>query len=311
MQVVERTADLGVIAASQQRSGRRIGLVPTMGSLHEGHLSLVDRAKAECESVIVTVFVNPLQFGEREDFDSYPRDSDSDLAKLRAVGVDVAFVPPVGEMYPGLLPRHRASSRPGQCAPDHSTVSVGSIAALWEGATRPGHFEGVATIVAKFFALVRPSRAYFGEKDYQQLLVVQKMARDLLFPVEVVGCATVRDRDGLALSSRNARLSPAERQAASVLNRSLSVAARDIELGETDPSRVALRMSEVIAGEPLASLVYAAAVDARTLEVPDRLEGDVRLIVAAHVGPVRLIDNMGVRAVEPSPELIRDAAQVA
>jgi pantoate--beta-alanine ligase len=287
----------------------------------------MERAKVECDSVIATVFINPLQFGDGEDFDSYPRDVDGDLRKLDSAGVDVVFVPPVEEMYPVLSPSdhsgssHSLNSRssshsrissdhPGQCAPDFSTVRVGSIAGSWEGATRPGHFEGVATIVAKLFALVGPCRAYFGEKDYQQLLVVRKMARDLLFPVEVVGCATVRDQDGLALSSRNVRLGPAERRAASVLKRSLAAAARDIERGETDPGRVALRMRELITREPLASLVYAAAVDARTLEAPERLEGEVRLIVAARIGSVRLIDNEAVRAAEPVLSLARAGAQV-
>ncbi len=289
MQVLERSDELAEIAQSLQRSGNRVGLVPTMGFLHRGHLSLVERARTECDSVVVTIFVNPLQFGEGEDFDVYPRDVQGDLTKLEDAGVDFVFVPTVEQMYPEPV----AAGVSGATA---TTVLVRGISELWEGASRPGHFEGVATVVAKLFALVGRCRAYFGDKDYQQLLLIRRMARDLLFPVEVVGCSTIREPDGLALSSRNVRLSGPERRAACVLSRALLDGARDVQSGETRPRSVVEKMQRIVLGEPLASLEYAAAVDAWTLEVPEKLVGDVRLIIAARVGSVRLIDNVGVIA---------------
>ncbi|MDQ4098427.1 MAG: pantoate--beta-alanine ligase, partial [Actinomycetota bacterium] len=191
--------------------GARVGLVPTMGALHAGHLSLIRRSVAECDVTLVTVFVNPLQFGPSEDFSRYPRDLDRDVAAAAALGTDLVFAPPIEEMYPDLPPA---------ACPNAMAVRVtvgGALADRLEGATRPGHFAAVATVVAKLFAIAGTCRAYFGEKDYQQLLVVRRLAADLSFPVEVVGCPTVREPDGLALSSRNAYLTPEERRAAPIL----------------------------------------------------------------------------------------------
>ncbi|MHB1777685.1 MAG: pantoate--beta-alanine ligase [Acidimicrobiales bacterium] len=261
--------------------GRRVGLVPTMGALHDGHRSLVDRAAAECDLVAVTIFVNPLQFGEQADLDGYPRTLEADLAVCDAAGVDVVFAPSVEEMYP---------SWP---APVATSVRVGGVAEPWEGASRPGHFDGVATVVTKLFALAGRCRAYFGEKDFQQLAVVRRLVGDLSLPVAVVGCPTVREPDGVAMSSRNARLSPTERQAATVLHRALEAGAAAMAAGERRPAAVADAMAAEVAAEPLARLDYAAAVDPDDLSVPAVLDAGrpVRLLVAARVGDVRLIDN--------------------
>jgi pantoate--beta-alanine ligase len=260
---------------------KTVGLVPTMGALHAGHESLIVRASAECDVAAVSIFVNPLQFADRSDLDHYPRTMAEDLDRCAALGVGVVFAPSVIEMYPDWP------------EPPSTLVSVGAEAALWEGASRPGHFEGVATVVAKLFSLAGRCRAYFGEKDFQQLAVVRRMAADLGFSVEVIGCPTVRDQDGLALSSRNARLSGDERRAATVLWRALEIARVAIASGERRPAAVSVLMASVVAGEPLVSLDYGAVVDADDLSVPSLLDGrrPLRLVIAADVGPVRLIDN--------------------
>ncbi len=266
--------------SSARAQGRTVGLVPTMGALHAGHMALVERASRDRDVVAVTIFVNPLQFGPGEDLEEYPRDIDADLAKLERVGVDVAFVPSVAEMYP------RGVS---------TTVRVGRIGEILEGASRPSHFEGVATVVAKLFAMAGPCHAYFGEKDYQQLVVLRRLAADLCFPVEVVACPTVREKDGLAMSSRNARLGAAERASATVLYRSLLAGRAAVASGETRPSRVAGEIASVVRAEPRARLDYAEVVDASDLSVPHDLTGrDLRLLVAAEMGGVRLIDNIPV-----------------
>ena len=262
--------------------GGVVGLVPTMGYLHAGHASLVAAARAECDHVTVTVFVNPLQFGQAEDLATYPRDLARDVATADEAGADLVFAPATEEMYPN--------------GPPATTVSVKGVTSLWEGASRPGHFDGVATVVAKLFAIAGPCRAYFGEKDYQQLQVVRRMAADLDLPVDVVACPTVREHDGLALSSRNVHLGPEERAAATVLRRALDAGIAAVQGGERDPRRVDAAMADVVAGEPLAELDYAAIVHHDTLDVPARLEpGEYRLLIAAKVGKPRLIDNAGVR----------------
>lgn len=264
-----------------RRAGRRVGLVPTMGALHAGHRSLIERAVAECDHVAVTVFVNPLQFGSTEDLDRYPRRLGDDLAMCSQAGASTVFAPALDEMYP---------SWP---APVPTVVHVDGLTERWEGASRPGHFDGVCTVVAKLFAMAGECRAYFGEKDYQQLLVVRRMAADLSMPVDVVACPTVREPDGLAHSSRNARLSAPERRAAASLFRALGAGRAQVERGEARPDAVVARMTAVLGEEPGVKLDYAAAVDAADLSVPARL-GDVaavRLLIAAFVGPVRLIDN--------------------
>ena len=261
--------------------GQSVGLVPTMGALHEGHASLIRRAASDCDVVAVTVFVNPLQFGAGEDLDAYPRDLDGDGATAAAAGAHLLFAPSVDEVY-------------ADGFPVATTVTVAGVSERLEGASRPTHFAGVATVVAKLFGIAAPCRAYFGEKDYQQLAVVRRLAADLSFPVEVVGCPTVREPDGLALSSRNAYLSPAERAGATALYRALEAGRAEIEAGARDPGAVGAVMAEVIDDEPLAEIDYAIAVDASDLEVPPALAGDVRLLVAARFGTTRLIDNTGV-----------------
>jgi pantoate--beta-alanine ligase len=262
-----------------------------MGALHAGHVSLMARARADCDVVAVSIFVNPLQFGDPQDIAHYPRTLDRDLEECAAAGVDVVFVPAVTEMYPGW---------PNPVA---TTVSVQGVSDGWEGASRPGHFDGVATVVAKLFSIVGPCRAYFGEKDFQQLAVVRRMAADLSLPVVVVGCPIVREPDGLALSSRNVRLSAEERRAAVVLSRALAAGRAELEAGIGHSSAVAQAMRAVMESEPLVHLDYAVAVSAGDLVACELIEdpSSVRLLIAAEVGPVRLIDNCaGVDVAEPA-----------
>jgi pantoate--beta-alanine ligase len=261
--------------------GETVGFVPTMGYLHRGHLSLVARALEECGFVAVSIFVNPLQFGPAEDLASYPRDLDHDVAECERAGVDVVFAPSEDEMYPAGRPE--------------VTIDPGPLGERLEGAGRPGHFRGVGTVVAKLFGLVGPSRAYFGEKDAQQLAVLRRMVRDLDLPVEVVGCPTVREEDGLALSSRNAYLSPEERAAATCLYEALARAAWLAEGGETDAHVLKAEMAKRIGMEPLARIEYVAVVDEGTFEEVDRLRGPSRALVAAGFGKARLIDNVPLR----------------
>jgi len=264
--------------------GQRVGLVPTMGYLHDGHASLFRRAAEECDVAAATVFVNPLQFGPSEDYESYPRDLDTDSATARTAGIAHLFTPPVEEMYP-------------DGAPMPTAVSVAGVSESMEGATRAGHFDGVATVVAKLFAIAGACRAYFGEKDYQQLAVIRRMTRDLSLPVEVIACPTVREADGLAMSSRNSYLSVEERTAASVLFRALETGRNAIEHEAVrDPDKVRRLIAGVIDAEPLADLDYAEVVDPQTFRPPTSIAGEVRLLVAARLGPARLIDNMGATA---------------
>lgn len=263
--------------------GRSIGFVPTMGYLHAGHASLMTAAVADNDITIASIFVNPLQFAEGEDLDSYPRDIDRDLEICRSKGVDVVFIPSVEEMYP---------------RPVETEVSVPAIAALLEGLSRPSHFAGVATVVAKLFSIIGPCSAYFGAKDWQQVAVVRRMAADLSMPVEVLACVTVREPDGLALSSRNLYLSAEERIQAPVLRRALDIGVALVSQGETDPAVVEAAMAAEVAMTPLAHLDYAAAVPADTLAAHGPLEGEVRLLVAVRFGRARLIDNDGVAVMD-------------
>ncbi|HEY2637827.1 MAG TPA: pantoate--beta-alanine ligase [Solirubrobacteraceae bacterium] len=278
--MIETLEQLTRTLEKERATGHQVGLVPTMGALHAGHVALVERARAECDTVVMTIFVNPLQFDGREDLVSYPRDHERDVELGRRRGVDYVFLPTEQEMYPG---------------PVLTSVRVSALTDGLEGAVRAGHFDGVATVVAKLFAAVGRCRAYFGEKDYQQLLVVRRLAADLSFPVEVIGCETVRERDGVALSSRNARLTLEQRAAAPVLHRALQAGRNAVDAGERLSERVAAAMAAVVSAEPLAQLDYAAAVDASDLTVPAALAGHVRLLVAAHFGSTRLIDNLGAR----------------
>ena len=261
--------------------GLTVGFVPTMGYLHDGHASLMRRAAADASVAVASIFVNPLQFAADEDLEDYPRDLERDVALAAASGITHLFVPDVEEMYP---------------QPVRTTVSVAGVSERFEGAARPTHFAGVATVVAKLLSIVGPCWAYFGEKDFQQLAVVRRMVADLSMPVEVIGCPIVREDDGLAMSSRNVYLSPAQRAAAPVLHRSLVVAAERAAAGERDPRAIEAVVADAIAVEPEAELDYAALVDATTLEPADAVGGDQRLLVAARFGRTRLLDNMGFTA---------------
>ncbi|MGH2683214.1 MAG: pantoate--beta-alanine ligase [Actinomycetota bacterium] len=260
-----------------RHKGLSVGFVPTMGFLHEGHLSLVRRAREECDLTVMSIFVNPLQFAPAEDLASYPRNLPRDSALADGSGIDVLFVPDEAEMYPRRRPV--------------VTVDPGSLGDRLEGTSRPGHFRGVCTVVAKLFGVVGPCRAYFGEKDAQQLAVIRRMAADLDMPVEVVGCPTVREPDGLAISSRNIYLSPEERAAALCLSRALFEAVEGVEAGERDARVLRARMAARIEAEPLATLNYSAVVDDGTFGDVDRIAGPCRALVAARVGKARLIDN--------------------
>jgi pantoate--beta-alanine ligase len=273
MQLLETVADT---RAAVRAAARPLGLVPTMGFLHEGHLSLVRAARRECATVAVSIFVNPAQFGPREDFASYPRDPERDLALLREAGVDLAFVPPVAEIYP-----------PGF----DTAVTVGGVTAVLEGAVRPGHFQGVATVVTKLFNLIQPDRGYFGQKDAQQVAVLRKLVADLALSVELVALPTVRAPDGLALSSRNARLSGEERQAATVLWRALQAAAQRCAAGERDAEQLRAAMRETLASEPLARVDYASIADATSLAELAQVTGPALASLAVYIGRTRLIDN--------------------
>jgi pantoate--beta-alanine ligase len=286
--VIERVADLrACLDAARHRNvneGRSVGFVPTMGAFHAGHRSLMAAARAHHDLVVVSLFVNPLQFGPAEDLDRYPRDLDGDLDIAAAEGVDVVFAPPVGEMYPGFP------------APPLTTVSVAGLTEGLCGSARPGHFDGVATVVAKLFSIVGPSTAYFGKKDAQQLAVVRRMAGDLCLPVEIVGCPLVREADGLAMSSRNRNLAPGEREAAAAIHRGLRAGAELVVAGgERDAGRLRRVVANVLTTEELVRLEYAEVVAADTLAPLDVLDGDVLVAVAARVGDVRLIDNMTIR----------------
>ena len=283
METVTEVARLRHTVAGWRREGALIGFVPTMGALHEGHLSLVRLARERADRVVASVFVNPTQFGPGEDFARYPRSPERDADLLRGAGCALLFLPAVETMYP----------------PGHATfVEPGGAAVGLEGERRPGHFGGVATVVLQLFQLVQPDLAVFGEKDAQQLAVVRQLVRDLHVPVEILAAPTVRDADGLALSSRNAYLAPAERQAALALHRALHAAEGLIAAGERRAALVRERMLEVLADEPLVSVEYVAAVDADSFQPLESLAGNVVLPVAARVGRTRLIDNLRLR-IEP------------
>jgi len=255
-----------------------VGLVPTMGYLHEGHLALVRAARKECASVVVSIFVNPTQFGPAEDLGSYPRDLTRDLTLLEQESVDLVWMPTPEIMYP----------------PGYQTwVNVENVSQPLEGSMRPGHFRGVVTIVTKLFNAVQPNKAYFGQKDAQQVVVIRQMARDLNFALEIVVCPTVRESDGLAMSSRNTYLNPAERAAASVLYRALTAAQSAFAGGERDAQDLRNLMAETIRREPLARAQYVSCAYADTLqEIESRIEGQALLSMAVYVGNTRLIDNL-------------------
>jgi pantoate--beta-alanine ligase len=269
--VIETPATMLATSRAWRREGQTIGLVPTMGALHGGHMSLVERACRENSRVVVSIFVNPLQFGPQEDLDRYPTSPERDLAWLQQAGAAAVYKPTAAVMYP----------------PQSATrVRVAGVSEALEGALRPGHFEGVATVVTKLFNAAEPDRAYFGQKDAQQVAVVKRLARDLDTGAAIVVCRTVREPDGLALSSRNAYLDPAERQSASCLSFALDRAARAYKTGERDFKELRRQILEVLQAEPLAKIEYVELVDPDTLVAPGTLA-----VMAVRIGKTRLIDN--------------------
>ncbi|HEX9006392.1 MAG TPA: pantoate--beta-alanine ligase [Bacteroidota bacterium] len=256
---------------------RPLGLVPTMGYLHEGHLSLARQARQDCKSVAVSIFVNPTQFGPTEDLSKYPRDLERDLRMLESVGADIVWAPTPEIMYP----------------PGYQTwVEVQDVTRPLEGAQRPGHFRGVATVVTKLFNSVQPDKAYFGQKDAQQAAVIRQMTADLNFPIEIVVCPIVREPDGLAMSSRNVYLEPAQRQAATVLYRALHAAKAAYDAGERDAGRLRQAMKQTLESEPLAQMQYVSCADYSTLQELDTVSGKTLLSMAVYFGRTRLIDNL-------------------
>ena len=280
MIVIDTVAGLRAELLGPRRAGCRIGLVPTMGAFHEGHLSLMRRARADCEVVVVSLFVNPAQFNDPGDLAAYPRDLDRDLALAAEIGVDYVFAPAVNEIYP-----------PGFA----TTVSVAGVTETLEGAHRGlGHFDAVATVVTKLFNMTSPDVAYFGQKDAQQAIVIQRFVRDLNIPVTIEVCPTIREPDGLAMSSRNAHLSRDDRTRAAALHRALAAVQEAISAGERDPDAVrAQALAEL--QEAQIDPDYLEIVSADTLTLVDRIEGDVLAVIAARVGTTRLIDNQLIR----------------
>ncbi len=278
MIVVNSIADVRQRIGDWRRDGLRVAFVPTMGNLHEGHLTLVQEARKQADHVVVSIFVNPMQFGPNEDFERYPRTLEADSAKLESVGADLLFVPPVEEMYP---------------AKSNTCVEVSGVTKGLCGDMRPGHFIGVATVVAKLFNIVMPDVALFGEKDYQQLLVIRRMATDLCFPVEVVGVPTVREESGLAMSSRNGYLSDEEKQKAALIYQVLQGAAHQIEEGQRNYRQIESVVIELLAAQGFKP-EYFAIHNAETLEPAGVNDKSLRILVAAKLGQTRLIDNIGL-----------------
>ena len=258
--------------------GRSLGFVPTMGALHEGHLNLVKRAKMENDVTIVSIFLNPLQFGPSEDLDKYPRDVDEDIKKLRQEDIDIMFLPDNNLMYPkGFSTR----------------IEVDSLSEKLCGKFRPGHFKGVATVVSKLFNIIKPTRAYFGQKDFQQTVIIKRMARDLNFDIDIIICPTIREHDGLAMSSRNAYLDMEQRSTARILYQCLNNASEAVKTGAASGETIREMMRQTLLSEPLISQIdYASAYDPETLEEADEIKGDVLLAVAVRMGNTRLIDNI-------------------
>lgn len=276
-ELIERIAQVRERVAAAKRRGLRVGCVPTMGALHAAHTAMFDRARGECDLVVATIFVNPLQFDRQDDLRSYPRDIESDLIVCQRHGVDMAFAPAVAEMYP---------------RPPAMTVEIQGLADGLCGASRPGHFRGVATVVLKLLNSVQPDIAYFGEKDYQQLAIVRRLAEDACLPVEIASVETVREADGLALSSRNVLLSRAERASAPVIFRALRSGRDAVESGQQDAGKVVALARQVLDEEPLLKLDYLEIVDPDTLEPVRSIHGPVRIAAAAYFGSTRLIDNI-------------------
>jgi pantoate--beta-alanine ligase len=280
MKTIKTIKEMKELSLQARAEGKTIAFVPTMGFFHEGHLSLMREGRKRGDLLIVSLFVNPTQFGPHEDFKNYPRDFEGDSKMAGEVGTDILFVPEAGEMYP----------------PDHQTiVRVEKVTENLCGRSRPTHFQGVTTVVLMLFEIVMPHVAIFGEKDYQQLVTVQQMARDLHMSVEVIGMPTVREADGLAMSSRNTYLLPEERKAALSLCRSLQKAKELLQKGEQKADRILQEVKGILQSEPLVKIDYAQICDVRTLKDVDRIEGDVVIALAAYLGKTRLIDNLVFR----------------
>lgn len=281
MRIVRTISEMRGISAAARREGKLIGLVPTMGALHAGHIELALKARSECDIVVMSIFVNPIQFGPNEDYKAYPRTLEADADKAKAAGVDYVFAPSAQEMYPKEPLTH---------------VDVDKLTQHLCGASRPGHFRGVATIVAKLFNIARPDRAYFGMKDAQQLRVIRRMNEDLDFGIEIIPVPIVREKDGLAMSSRNAYLSPMDRERAVVLSRSLKLAQQMVMKGETSSAAIKEAMEKLILSEvPDAGVDYIEVVDDDTVQPVSMINGPALIALAVKIGSTRLIDNVTVR----------------
>jgi pantoate--beta-alanine ligase len=280
MKVINRVTELKAVVQQQRREGKTVGFVPTMGYLHEGHLTLMRQAREEQDVVIASIFVNPLQFGPNEDYAVYPRDTERDSVLAAGAGVDILFMPTVEEMYPQGYQNML------------TTVDVDKVTRKLCGASRPGHFRGVATVVSKLFNIVSPDVAYFGQKDAQQVVVIRRMVEDLNMNVHITAVPIVREASGLALSSRNAFLSPAERQAALVLSQSLILAESLLQSGQRDAQSIVAAMCNLIEQEPLAYIDYVSVIDVDTLEAVSSVAETALIAVAVKIGKTRLIDNM-------------------
>jgi len=277
MEIVKTIKEVREIVLQQQKNGRTVGLVPTMGYLHKGHLSLVETAKRNNDFIVMSIFVNPTQFGKNEDYDKYPRDLERDAQLAESAGVDVIFAPEVGEMYPE----------------DYKTyVNVEGITEILCGKSRPGHFRGVTTIVSKLFNIVKPQRAYFGQKDAQQAAVIKKMVKDLNFDIEIVTCPIVREEDGLAMSSRNVYLDEQQRKSALVLSKALFEAQRQVVEGERSKQKILDNILKMLHTEKSAEIDYVEIVNADTLEEIEEIKGKVLIALAVRFGTTRLIDNI-------------------
>jgi len=280
MEIARSIQDVRTVVKFYQNAKESIGLVPTMGYLHTGHVSLIEKARKSCDRVIVSIFVNPIQFGPNEDFSRYPRDLERDLELCRDAGADLVFVPEVSDMYP---------------TPNLAYMDIRILGAYLCGASRPGHFQGVLTVVAKLFNICQPDQAFFGEKDAQQLAIIRRMVSDFNFPVEIVPCPIIRESDGLAMSSRNVYLSAEERQAALSLSRSLEQAWQSLESGERSASAIRDIIRAGIEAETLARIDYVEVVDSDTLQPVETISGSILAAVAVYFGKTRLIDNFTFR----------------
>jgi len=280
MKIITSISEMQSLVESLRRQGRTIGFVPTMGFLHEGHLSLMRRARQECDTVVVSIFVNPTQFGPREDFERYPRDEEGDRKKCESAGVDIIFMPSAAEMYP---------EKP------EVFVVVEGISDILEGAVRPGHFRGVATVVAKLFSIVKPHKAFFGQKDYQQCAVIKRMVKGLNFDVEIVVMPTVREQDGLAMSSRNSYLSADERRAAAAIHRALRAGEQLVNAGIREPEKLTNKMRAVLREEKGLLIDYIEVADPDSLAPLEAVKEGMVVLVAVRLGRTRLIDNLLIR----------------